>query len=210
MLGMISDLLGAAAAGLRNLLLVTGDPPRLGPYADTTAVFDIDAIGLTNLVSRLNYGLDPGSNPIGDPTSFVIGVALNHTAVDEDRELRRMYWKADAGAEFAVTQPVFDVAEFERFLRRVEEFGIPVIGGVWPFASLENVEFLANEVPGQRVPRSVVDRMRAAQDRGPESAAAEGVAIAREILGEMRPMVQGVHLSLPFGRVDRARAVLED
>ncbi len=210
MLGMLSDMLGAAAAGLRNVLLVTGDPPRFGPYPDSTAVFDIDSIGLTNVVYRLNHGFDPGGNPIGEPTRFVIGVAANHGAVDLDRELKRLYWKVDAGAEFVVTQPVFDLRTFESFLRRTEEFHIPIVAGIWPLVSLRNAEFLANEVPGQRVPPAVVDRMRRAQERGDEAAAAEGIAIAREVLGTVRGSVQGVHLSAPRGRVDVARAVLRE
>jgi methionine synthase I (cobalamin-dependent)/5,10-methylenetetrahydrofolate reductase len=209
MLGMLSDMLGAAAAGLRNVLLVTGDPPRFGPYPDSTAVFDIDSIGLTNVVYRLNHGLDPGGNPIGEPTRFVIGVAANHGAVDLDRELKRLYWKVDAGAEFVVTQPVFDLRTFEAFLRKAEEFRIPTLAGIWPLMSLRNAEFLANEVPGQRVPASVVDRMRRAQERGKDAATAEGIAIAREVLAAVRGSVQGVHLSAPRGRVDVARAVLQ-
>ena len=209
MLGMLSDMLGAAAAGLRNLLLITGDPPRFGPYPDATAVFDIDSIGLANVVYRLNHGLDPGGNPIGEPTRFVIGVAANHGAMDMEREIRRLYWKVDAGAEFVVTQPVFDLRTFESFLRRTEEFRVPVIAGVWPLVSLRNAEFLANEVPGQRVPAGVVERMRRAQERGKEAATAEGVAVAREVLTAVRSAVQGVHLSAPRGRIDVARAVLD-
>ncbi len=210
MLGMISDMLGAAAAGLRNLLLVTGDPPRLGPYPDATAVFDIDSIGLTNVVYRLNHGLDPGGNPLGDPTRFVIGVAANQSAVDVDRELKRLYWKADAGADFIVTQPVFEPRALEEFLRRIEEFRLPVIAGLWPLTSLRNAEFLANEVPGQHVPSSVIGRMRRAQERGADAAIAEGVAIAREMLRAVRAAVQGVHLSLPRGRTDVAKQVFAD
>jgi homocysteine S-methyltransferase len=209
MLGMISDLLGAAAAGLRNLLLVTGDPPRLGPYPDSTAVFDIDSIGLTNVVYRLNHGLDPGGNPIGAPTRFVMGVAANQSAVDMDRELRRLYWKVDAGAEFAVTQPVFDPKQFETFIQRIEEFRIPVIAGLWPLLSIRNAEFLANEVPGQHVPTDLITRMRRAQERGAEAATAEGVAIARDMFAAVREAVNGVHVSAPLGRVDVARAVME-
>ena len=209
MLGMISDLLGAAAAGLHNLLLVTGDPPRLGPYPDATAVFDIDSIGLTNVVYRLNHGLDAGGNPIGDPTRFVIGVAVNQSAFDIDRELRRLYWKVDAGAEFVVTQPVFDAKQLEQFVRRTEEYRIPVIAGLWPLLSLRNAEFLANEVPGQSVPNTLIARMRRAQEKGAEAARAEGVAIAREMLAAVRGAVQGVHVSAPLGRVDVAREVLE-
>lgn len=208
MLGMLSDMLGAAAAGLRNVLLVTGDPPRFGPYPDSTAVFDIDSIGLTNVVYRLNHGIDPGGNPIGEPTRFVVGVAVNQSAVDLEREWKRLYWKVDAGADFAVTQPVFDLRAFENFLRKAEEYHILVIAGIWPLVSLRNAEFLANEVPGQSVPPSVLDRMRKAQERGRDAATAEGVAIARDMLAAVRGSVQGVHLSAPRGRVDVARAVL--
>jgi homocysteine S-methyltransferase len=210
MLGMLSDLLGAAAAGLRNFLIVTGDPPRMGPYPDSTAVFDIDSIGLTNVVYRLNHGLDPGGNSIGTPTQFVIGVALNHAALDADRELRRLYWKVDAGADYVITQPVFDVDQFAQFLKRTEEYGIPVVAGVWPLVSLRNAEFLANEVPGQQVPLRVLERMRKAQEKGDDAALAEGIAIAREVLDATRDLVQGAHLSAPLGRVEVAREVLAD
>ncbi len=209
MLGMMSDLLGAAAAGLRNLLLITGDPPRMGPYPDATAVFDIDSIGLTNVVYRLNHGLDPGGGSLGAPTRFVIGVALNQTTADVDREMKRLYWKVDAGAEFAVTQPVFDVAQLERCLERTREFQIPIIAGIWPLVSLRNAEFLANEVPGQQVPRNVLERMRRAQEKGDDAALAEGVAIAREVVDRVKDSVQGIHLSAPLGRIDVAKAVLD-
>jgi homocysteine S-methyltransferase len=208
LLGMLSDLLGAAAAGLRNLLLVTGDPPKMGPYPDATAVFDIDAIGLTNLVARLNRGLDPGGNPIGTPTRFVIGVGVNPAAPDLDHELRRFHWKVDAGAEYAITQPVFDLAQLDRFLKRVEQFRIPIVGGIWPLVSLRNAEFLANEVPGVTVPREILDRMRSASDKGREAALAEGVAIAREMLGEVRARLAGAQVSAPLGRVPVALEVL--
>jgi homocysteine S-methyltransferase len=201
LLGMLSDLLGAAAAGLRNLLLVTGDPPKMGPYPDATAVFDIDSIGLTNLVAQLNRGLDPGRNPLGKPTSFVIGVGVNPAAVDSERELRRLAWKVEAGAEFAITQPVFDVAQLDRFLKQVESFKIPIIAGIWPLVSLRNAEFLANEVPGVTVPESVLTRMRVASDRGKEAALAEGVLIGREMLAAVRDRVQGAQVSAPLGRV---------
>jgi homocysteine S-methyltransferase len=202
LLSMLSDLLGAAAHGLRNLLLVTGDPPKMGPYPDATAVFDIDSIGLTNLVSRLNHGLDPGGNPIGGPTGFVIGVGVNPAAVDLERELKRFAWKVEAGAEFAITQPVFDPDQLERFLERIQGMRIPVIAGIWPLVSLRNAEFLANEVPGVTVPPAVLDRMRQ------EAALAQGVAIAREMLSRVRPVVQGAQVSAPFGRVPVALDVL--
>jgi 5,10-methylenetetrahydrofolate reductase len=208
LLGMLSDLLGASAAGLRNLLLVTGDPPKMGPYPDATAVFDIDSIGLTNLVARLNRGLDPGANPIGAPTRFVIGVGVNPAAPDFERELSRFAWKAEAGAEFAITQPVFDLDQLDRFLKRVESFRVPVIGGIWPLVSLRNAEFLANEVPGVDVPPGVLDRMRRASERGKEAGLAEGVAIAREMLAAARDRLQGAQVSAPFGKVPVALEVL--
>ncbi|MFI5234796.1 MAG: bifunctional homocysteine S-methyltransferase/methylenetetrahydrofolate reductase [Gemmatimonadales bacterium] len=208
LLGMLSDLLGAAASGLRNLLIITGDPPKMGPYPDATAVFDIDSIGLTNLVSRLNHGLDPGGNAIGGPTSFVIGVGVNPTAPDLDRELRRLAWKVEAGAEYAMTQPVFDLDQLDRFLKRVEGFKIPVIAGLWPLVSLRNAEFLANEVPGVTVPDAVLARMRRASAGGKEAALAEGVLIAREMLAEVRHRVRGVQVAAPLGRADVAVEVL--
>ena len=208
LLSMLSDLLGAAAHRLHNLLVITGDPPKMGPYPEATAVFDIDSIGLTNLVRRLNHGLDPGGNPIGAPTAFVIGVGVNPAAVDPEREIRRFAWKVDAGAEFAITQPVFDAQQLESFLRRIDAFRIPVVAGVWPLVSLRNAEFLANEVPGVSVPEEVLARMRRAQASGKDAALAEGVAIAREMLSRLRPMVQGVQVSAPFGRVPTALQVL--
>ena len=209
LLGMLSDLLGAAAGNLHNLLIITGDPPKMGPYPDSTAVFDIDAIGLTNLVARLNRGLDPGGNDLGCPTSFVVGVGVNPTATDQDRELRRFAWKVEAGAEFAVTQPVFDVDQFDRFLRRVEGLRIPIVAGIWPLVSLRNAEFLANEVPGVSVPEAVLGRMRQASARGKEAALAEGVTIAREMLAAVRDRVQGVQVAAPLGKVPVAIDVLQ-
>ena len=208
LLGMLSDLLGAAAAGLRNLLLVTGDPPKMGPYPDATAVFDIDAIGLTNLVARLNRGLDPGQNAIGVPTRFVIGVGVNPAAPDLDRELRRFHWKAEAGAEFAITQPVFDLEQLDRFLRQVEGFRLPIIGGIWPLVSLRNAEFLANEVPGVTVPDEVLSRMRRASEQGREAGLAEGVTIAREMLSAVKDRLRGAQVSAPLGKVPVALDVL--
>src|SRR2546421_666687 len=207
LLGMLSDILGAHAAGLRNILIITGDPPKMGPYPEATAVFDIDSIGLTNLVYRLNHGLDPGNNPIGAPTKWAIGVGVNPGAVELDRELSRFHWKVDAGAEFAVTQPVFDVRQLESFLKRVETYRIPIVAGIWPLVSLRNAEFLANEVPGVVVPAEVLERMRRAQDKGKEAALAEGVKIAREMFEQVKGSVQGVQVSAPFGRVEVALEV---
>jgi methionine synthase / methylenetetrahydrofolate reductase(NADPH) len=208
LLGMLSDLLGAAAAGLRNLLIITGDPPKMGPYPDATAVFDIDAIGLTNLVSRLNHGLDPGGNPIGAPTRFVIGVGVNPAAPDLERELSRLAWKVDAGAEYAVTQPVFDLDQLDRFLDRTAHHELPVVAGIWPLVSLRNAEFLANEVPGISVPEAVLERMRRASAAGREEGLAEGVRIAQEMLAAVRGRVQGVQIAAPMGRVPVALEVL--
>jgi methionine synthase I (cobalamin-dependent)/5,10-methylenetetrahydrofolate reductase len=208
LLGMLSDLLGAAAAGLRNLLIITGDPPKMGPYPDATAVFDIDAIGLTNLVSRLNHGLDPGGNPIGAPTRFVIGVGVNPAAPDLERELSRLAWKVDAGAEYAVTQPVFDLDQLDRFLDRTARHELPIVAGIWPLVSLRNAEFLANEVPGISVPEAVLERMRRASAAGREEGLAEGVRIAQEMLAAVRGRVQGVQIAAPLGRVPVALEVL--
>ncbi|HET9529422.1 MAG TPA: bifunctional homocysteine S-methyltransferase/methylenetetrahydrofolate reductase [Blastocatellia bacterium] len=202
LLGMTSDLLGAAALGLRNLLIITGDPPKMGPYPEATAVFDIDSIGLVNMVNRLNNGLDIGGNPIGQPTSFFIGVGVNPCAVDLDYELRRFEYKVEAGAEFAITQPTFDVEQLRGFLRRIEGFRIPVIAGIWPLVSYRNAEFLANEVPGVVVPERVLDRMHRITDK--DDARREGLAIARETFMEVRDMVQGVQVSAPFGKVQYA------
>ena len=211
LLGMLSDLLGAQALGLRNLLLITGDPPKMGPYPDATAVFDIDAIGLTNLVSRLNRGLDPGGSAIGAPTSFVVGVGVNPGATDFEHEMRRFYWKVEAGAEYAITQPVFDAAQLFRFLDHIEKEGlrIPIIAGIWPLVSARNAEFLANEVPGVVVPEGVIERMRTASALGKEEGVEEGIRIAQEMLGEAFPRIQGVQVSAPFGKVPLALRVFE-
>lgn len=209
LLGMLSDLLGASALGLRNMLLITGDPPRMGPYPDATAVFDIDAIGLTNLVANLNRGLDPGGNDIGQPTRFVIGVGVNPASIDPAHELERFRWKVEAGAGYAITQPVFDVAQLERFLHSLDsEVRIPIVAGIWPLVSARNAEFLANEVPGVTMPAAILDRMRRASERSREHGVAEGIAIAREMLDAVRGAVQGVQLSAPFGRVELALEVL--
>ena len=210
LLGMLSDLLGASAVGLRNLLLITGDPPKMGPYPSATAVFDIDAIGLTNLVSNLNHGRDPGDNAIGAPTRFVVGVGVNPAPIDLEHELKRFAWKVEAGAEFAVTQPVFDPRQLENFLRRTEGARIPIVAGIWPLVSVRNAEFLANEVPGVSVPDSVIARMRAAGEKSKEHAVAEGIAIAREMLEGVRGAVQGVQVSAPFGKVELALEVFGD
>ena len=211
LLGMLSDLLGAQALGLRNMLFITGDPPKMGPYPDATAVFDIDAIGLTNLAARLNRGLDPGGNVLGEPTSFVVGVGVNPGAEDFEHEMRRFYWKVDAGAEYCITQPVFDLRQLERFVEHIDREGIriPVIAGVWPLVSARNAEFLANEVPGVVVPETVLERMRRASAEGKEQGTLEGTAVAQEMLRDALGMIQGVQVSAPFGRVPLALKVFE-
>ncbi len=204
-LSIQSDLLGASSIGLRNILCLTGDPPKLGNYPDATAVFDVDAIGLVNIVRRLNHGLDIGSNSIGASTNFTIGVAANPGVPDIEQELRRFAWKVEGGAEYAITQPVFDLRLLELFLKRVEEFRIPVIAGIWPLTSLRNAEFMRNDLRVS-MPESVMQRMAGAGS--PESARAEGILIAREMLSEAQPMVQGVQVSAPFGRYALAADVI--
>lgn len=205
-LGIQSELLGAHAAGVRNLICITGDPPRMGTYPDATAVFDVDAIGLVNIVNNLNCGLDIGGNPMGSQTALVVGVGANPGALNLDEELRRFDWKVQAGAEYVVTQPVFDLDMLERFLKKTEHHRIPFIAGIWPLTSYRNAEFMVNElrVP---VPEEYMARMRCVDNA--EKARQEGVAIAREMVERVRPMVQGVQLSAPFGRYSMAIQVAE-
>lgn len=207
LLGMQSDLLGAHAMGIRNLLVTTGNPPVVGDYPRATGVFDVDAIGLANVVTRLNHGLDISGAAIGVPTRFLLGVAANPTALDLELEVRRFAYKVEAGAEFAVTQPVFDLEALRAFLGRLGPHRIPLVAGVWVFDSLRNAEFMANEVPGMRVPPALVERMRAADERG--EAEAEGVAIAREIVAALSPDVQGIQIGSPGHNVDAILSVLE-
>ena len=201
-----SDLLGASAVGIRNLICITGDPPKMGNYPDATAVFDVDAIGLVNIVHNLNGGLDLGGNPIGTGTGFVIGVGANPGLTDMDEEIRRFEYKVEAGAEYAVTQPVFDLRLLENFIRRIEHCRIPVVAGIWPLVSVRNAEFMKNELRVS-VPDAILERMARAQN--PEAARAEGVAIAREMLIAARQMVQGAQISAPQGRYSSAVDVLE-
>jgi len=204
---MQSDLLGAHSMGVRNLMLITGDPPQVGDYPDATGVFDVDSIGLTNVVTRLNRGFDIGGQSIGLPTGFHIGVAANPGALDLEEELRRLAYKLEAGAEFVMTQPVFDAAELERFLKRFPEPRLPILAGIAPLESLRHAEFMANEVPGVRVPAEVVERMRQAEGDG--RAAAEGLLIAQEITAAIRGMVQGVQVSPPGGSIAAVLGVIE-
>jgi len=205
-LGIQSDLLGAAATGIRNLICITGDPPKMGNYPDATAVFDVDAIGLVNIVHNLNRGLDIGANPIGAGTSFVIGVGANPGLPNLDEEIKRFEYKVEAGAEFVVTQPVFDLNLLENFLKRIEHCRIPVVAGIWPLVSARNAEFMKNELRVS-VPDEVLNRMTRATT--PEAARAEGVAIAREMLAALRDRVQGAQISAPQGRYSSAVDVLE-
>lgn len=204
-LSIQSDLLGASSIGLKNILCLTGDPPKLGNYPDATAVFDVDAIGLVNVVRNLNCGLDIGKNSIGESTGFTISVAANPGVPDIDQEVRRFAYKVEAGAEFAITQPVFDLRVLEEFLRRIEGFRIPVIAGIWPLTSLRNAEFMKNDLRVS-MPDEIMARM--AKTSSPEAARAEGVRIAQEMLAEARPMVQGVQVSAPFGKYTAAAQVL--
>ncbi|HZU24620.1 MAG TPA: bifunctional homocysteine S-methyltransferase/methylenetetrahydrofolate reductase [Bryobacteraceae bacterium] len=205
-LGIQSELLGAHAAGVRNLICITGDPPRMGTYPDATAVFDVDAIGLSNIVNNLNRGLDLGGNPIGSQTALLLGVGANPGALNMDEEIRRFEWKVQAGAEYVVTQPVFDLRLLEQFLRRIEHLRIPVICGIWPLTSFRNAEFMVNElrVP---VPDEYMERMRRVENA--DAARQEGVAIAQEMVRHARPLVAGVQLSAPFGRYSMALDVAE-
>jgi homocysteine S-methyltransferase len=204
-LSIQSDLIGASSIGLKNILCLTGDPPKLGNYPDATAVFDVDAIGLTNLVRNLNHGLDIGANSIGASTGFTISVAANPGVPDIEFELRRFAFKVEAGAEFAITQPVFDMRLLEQFLKRIEQFRIPVIAGIWPLASLRNAEFMKTDLRVS-MPDGILARMAAATT--PDAARAEGVRIAQEMLAEVRPMVQGAQVSAPFANYTAAAAVL--
>jgi methionine synthase I (cobalamin-dependent)/5,10-methylenetetrahydrofolate reductase len=204
-LSIQSDLLGASSIGLKNILCLTGDPPKLGNYPNATAVFDVDAIGLVNVVKNLNYGLDIGNNSIGESTGFTIAVAANPGVQDMDQEVRRFAFKVEAGAEYAITQPVFDMRVLEEFLRRIESFRIPVIAGIWPLTSLRNAEFMKNDLRVS-MPDEIMARM--ARALTPEAGRLEGVKIAQEMLAEAKPMVQGVQVSAPFGRYTVAADVL--
>jgi methionine synthase I (cobalamin-dependent)/5,10-methylenetetrahydrofolate reductase len=205
-LSIQSELLGAHTTGVRNLICITGDPPRMGAYPDATAVFDVDSIGLTNIVNNLNQGLDIGGNPIGSQTALLLGVGANPGSLNMDQELRRFAWKVEGGAEYVVTQPVFDLDLVEQFLKNTEQYKLPIIAGIWPLTSYRNAEFMVNElrVP---VPEQYMERMRKADTA--EKARAEGIGIAREMCRHVRSMVQGVQLSAPFGRYEMAIQVAE-
>jgi homocysteine S-methyltransferase len=206
-IGMQSDLLGAWALGVRNILGITGDPPKLGNYPHASAVFDVDAIGLVNLLNRLNHGLDLAGNAIGEPTGFSVGVGVNPGAINLDEELRRLDWKIEAGAEYMITQPVFDIGILERFMKRVEHVKIPLLCAIWPLTSYRNAEFMSNEVPGAAVPGDIMERMRKTTTR--EEGQAEGVKIAHETLQRVRKEVAGVQIAAPMGRIEGVIAILD-
>lgn len=203
LLGMQSDLLGAAALGLHNLLVITGDPPYQGDYPDLTAVFDVDAIGLCNIVDNLNRGLDLGGHRFDAQTSFCYGAAFNQDALDPAREAERYRWKVEAGVEYLMTQPVFDA---EVLLQRMKEVRAlhprkpPLLAGIWPLRSLRNAEFLHAEVPGVRIPDEVLERMRRADEQA--RAAEEGLAIALETVDQLKGKVDGFQLAAPFNRIE--------
>ncbi|MDF7801253.1 bifunctional homocysteine S-methyltransferase/methylenetetrahydrofolate reductase [Pontiellaceae bacterium B1224] len=209
LIGMQSDLLGGYAGGLRNYLIITGDPPKLGDYPDSTAVFDVDAVGLTQVVTNLNHGVDVGGNPINPPTGILIGVGANPCAIEPERELQHYINKINAGAEYAITQPIFDPEALLRFMDAADAKGgsIPVVAGVWPLVSLRNAEFLANEVPGVEIPDAILERMSHAKTK--EDGRALGIEIAREICEAISDRVAGYQVSAPFGIVDLALRVLE-
>jgi homocysteine S-methyltransferase len=206
-LSIQSDLLGASSIGLHNILCLTGDPPKLGNYPDATSVYDVDSIGLVNIVRRLNYGLDIGANAIGASTNFTIGVAANPGAPDIEQEMRRFFYKVEAGAEYVITQPVFDLRLLENFLDRIEKSRIPVIAGIWPLTSLRNAEFMKNDL---RVSMPEEIMLRMAQADTPDAARREGILIAKEMVDAVRPFVQGVQVSAPFGRYTVAVEVIAD
>ncbi len=206
-IGIQSELLGAQAAGLRNLLLLTGDPPKVGDYPEATGVFDIDSIGLLSLAHNLNKGIDLAGKKIVPPSELVIGAGANPTAPVIEKEIDRTFEKAEAGAEFFITQPIFDVGLLLYFVDKIKETGKPVIAGIWPLSSYRNALFLDNEVPGVTIPRDIQERMRLHSDK--EAAREEGILIAKEIIGELRSHIDGIQISPPFGRLPTALKVLE-
>jgi len=208
LIGMQSDLLGGFAAGIANFLIITGDPPKIGDYPDVTGVFDVDSIGLTQVAANLNRGRDIGGQRIDPPTAILIGVGANPCAVDPKRELDRFRRKIEAGAEFAVTQPVFDPQALFRFIDAAATFPktIPLVAGIWPLTSYKNAEFMQNEVPGVEVPDTVLERMRGCTSK--EDGIRMGIEIARETCSAVADAVAGFQVSAPFGKVEIALEVL--
>ncbi len=207
LLGMQSDLLGAAALGIRNILAITGDPPMIGDYPQATAVFDIDAIGLVHLIDNLNHGIDVGEKRIGDPTAFFAGVGLDPNSINRENELHRLQMKKDAGAEFIITQPVFDIDSLESFMGKVELDKLYLIAGIWPLVSLRNAEFMKNEVPGVFVPDSVIAYIARYETK--EDQLKAGIEIAQSMVEKVLSFVHGIQVSAPFGRYSLALEVAE-
>jgi homocysteine S-methyltransferase len=208
LLGQMAHLLGAHALGIRNLVIITGDPPKVGDYPEATAVYDLDAVGLLQMASNMNRGVDPAGKPLpGGQTSFLLATGLEPGAADLDKEIRRLEKKKDAGAELVMTQPIFQTDVLEEVLRRIEHLGLPVMVGVLPLVSYKNAEFLHNEVPGMQIPAAIRERMR--KTPGGEAARREGVNIARDMLFAVRDRVQGAYLMPPLGRYELALEVLD-
>ncbi len=203
-LGMQSDLLGAEVLCLANILCVTGDPPKLGDYPMASAVFDVDAIGLLRIASNLNHSRDLAGNPIPKQTGFFLGAAFNPGAIDLELEINRLHKKIDAGAEYIMTQPVFEQEVLLESLEKVGDLKVPVFCGILPLASYRNAQFFHHEVPGMDVPEPILERMKTASEKGKEAGEAEGVTIAREALSSVRKYVQGAYIMPPFGRIERA------
>ncbi len=208
-IGMQSDLMGYYALGLKNILAVTGDPPKLGSYPDATAVFDVDAIGLVNILRRLNHGMDIAASPIGKPTGFSIGVACNPGSLDLDNEIARLEWKVEAGAEYVITQPVFDRNKFHTFIEKTSHIKIPIIAGIWPLVSYRNAKFMNNEVPGVDVPFDILEKMKKWEGKK-EEGISQGVEIASEILSDISPLIAGVQISAPFARIEPVLGILDN
>jgi len=206
LIGMQSDMLGASAIGLNNMLIITGDPPKLGQYPDATGVFDADSIALTGVLKNLNCGIDIGGSSFSPGVCISIGVGANPVASDLPREIDRLKQKVEAGAEYAITQPVFDVKMLMDFLEKITPFRIPIVAGIWPFTSFKNAEFMANEVPGVVVPDELLHRMSQAKTK--QQGIATGIEIAREMIEEINDHVQGFAVSAPFGNVKIALAAL--
>jgi len=207
LLGSLAHLLAAHELGVRNLVIITGDPPKMGDFPDATPVYDMDSIGLLKLASRLNHGIDPAGKPIGGGTRFVLATGAEPAALNYEREMRRLAEKKEAGAELVMTQPIYDPAQLRRFLRDAKPLALPVLVGILPLASHRNAEFLHNEVPGMQVPEGVRERMRRAGS-GP-AARREGVAIAREMLAEVKDEVAGAYVMPPLERYELALEVIE-
>ena len=207
LIGMQADILGCASKNVNNILFITGDPPKLGDYPFASAVFDVDAIGILKVCDKLNHGVDIGGKSIGDPTPICPGAGADPNAIDMERELRRLREKVAAGAEYIITQPVFDTKALFEFMEQIADLKVPIIAGIWPLASYRNAQFMKHEVPGVTVPDEIMDRMAAVESR--EEQRAVGIAIAREAVEELHKHIQGVQVSAPFGNIDSALAVLE-